>query len=194
MSQMTVNGRGARGAVSKVLAIALLAGTAALLGPAPASAKVGKYQGAVAQAAPPPSAPTPENQIPNPNPNPPPPTVEFKGGFGKKRASGKPAKNWVSFFVFRNIWYLCSDGRVYYPGSSSDISSAIELETFPINFKKQRFSISEKQGEGIATMTITGRLPRRGPATGTLRYVANAGGTRGVCDTGVLSWTANKVG
>ena len=190
MREKAVKVRGARGVGIKVLAITVLAGSAALLGPAQASAaKVGKYQG-------------PVFQTPSSNPNWAPPTVEFKGGFGKKRKSGKPARNWVGYFVFRRVWYLCSDGKVYFPGSTGGdtYESAIELELLTIKFKKNRFSVTDRDEEGISTMTITGRLSRKGAASGTVRYVVNDPGGpisgRGptTCDTGVLNWTANKVG
>jgi hypothetical protein len=188
MRHKTVRFSGARGVGIKLLAIAVLAGSAALLGPAQASAaKVGKYEG-------------PVFQTPSANPNWAPPTVDFKGGFGKKGKSGKRARNWVGYFRFRRVWYLCSDGKVYFPGSTGGdtYESAIELELLDIKFKKNRFSVSDTVGDDLyqETMTITGRLSRKGPASGTVRYFVNDIGGRGptFCDTGVLSWSANKVG
>ncbi len=183
MRHETVKIGGARGVGSKVLAIALLAGTAALLGPAQASAKVSRYQG-------------PVFQTPSSNPNWAPPTIEFKGGFGRKLKSGKRTPNTVSEFNFRRVWYACSDGKVYFPGSTGGdtYESVIGLELLDINFRKSRFSVSDTVGDDLyqETMTITGRLSRSGSASGTVRYFVNDSGR--VCDTGVLNWTANKVG
>ena len=111
--------------------------------------------------------------------------------FWVKFKSGKPVR--VFPFFSYDVAYTCSDGKTYYPGSGGGATSK---KGFPrdVRVKRRKFSATSND-EGMA---ITGRIPRHGPASGTLRLFAHEDfcDLEGQncqhmdCDSGSLRWTA----
>jgi hypothetical protein len=118
-----------------------------------------------------------------------PPRVELDV-ISKKNAKGKRRPVTVRKFEVNHFTTICSDGKPQAIGT-------ITVKDIPV--KRRTFAATSFAGnQRNETYEITGQIPRTGPATGTFRWVWHEQpGTLSPalpCDSGVLSWSAEKTG
>jgi hypothetical protein len=173
-----------------IFVVALFATLAVLLIPGQAPAKVATYGGPISQ------PPASSDFAPA--------AVQFKVHVKKTRRGPRTT---IFPFKTRNVWYACSDGTSGYPGARSELTSEVDYEGGDIRIRKNnRFSasfIDKEEGEGIG-VAVSGRVPKTGPASGTVRIFAHWNATFDLngdpkggpkdCDSGVLNWTASRGG
>jgi hypothetical protein len=87
----------------------------------------------------------------------------------------------------RNVYYHCPDGNNWYPGSAGGNQSGVQ---FPARITLVRRAFSKTTFSESVDLTIKGRIPKRGPASGTLKISGNGPGGR--CHSGVLAWSATR--
>ena len=120
--------------------------------------------------------------------------IEFKKVNGKR---GKPKA--IIDFQHRAIALFCANGTkthtgpFYEPDGGPGGFSFFERTGFPV--KKGRFKLSETTfGSNVADVQkATGRVGRKGNATGTIQLTLFHP-VFGTCDSGVVNWTASPVG
>jgi hypothetical protein len=126
------------------------------------------------------------------------PTVEF----WLKRRRGKPVG--VARFFEWNVGYECTEGPSpgypngrtvrRYPTEHGGQYLGTSFQGRGLRVRQRRFSGTSSEPLDAGRMTVTGRIPRRGPATGTIRLFLHDRGDsddpRTDCDSGVLRWTA----
>jgi hypothetical protein len=116
------------------------------------------------------------------------PTIQLKVQF-----EGKTPQS-VALVKQFGVYGTCSDGTGF-DGESRESFRGIKV-------KNGRFSrtASENESEFGNSFTVTGRIPRKGPITGTARifFHVDAHSSPGFdypakdCDSGVLAWTASR--
>jgi hypothetical protein len=149
---------------------AVLLATGALVIPAQALSQAGfsgvrHYKGPVSQ-------PGNEHQV----------GVEFDVQFER----GQPVK--VRRLVESNIIYRCANGK-WYLGGVGNASNSRDWFPHAIKVNRGRFSGKTDRGSLVGNgIAVTGRIPRHGPATGTIRYFDDRESEN--CDSGRLSWSA----
>jgi hypothetical protein len=161
------------------LALVLMASAGVLA--SPAAAKSESYSGPLAD----PNYPPCDPAYPVCDP----PRVELDV-ISKKNAKGKLRPVTVRKFKVNHFTTICSDGKPQAIGS-------ITVKDIPV--KHRRFAATGFAGtEPDDTYEVSGQIPREGPATGTFRWVWHE--QPGIvspalpCDSGVLSWSAEKTG
>jgi hypothetical protein len=168
---MRIRSRTWRGLVAACVALAVLA----------QSAMAGvKYEGPIAA---------------EPHPSEPDVLIRFKVRYDKK---GKPEELFP--LEIKGVREYCENGSSLgigggYGGGWATWGNASVL------VKKRKFGEDQHVGlDHEDTWSIAGTIPRRGDASGFLRIVERIGtgdediAQYGTCDTGVLSWTAERVG
>jgi hypothetical protein len=124
------------------------------------------------------------------------PTVRLKIQF-KKVHHRRGAPSQLVEFAQRAIALYCPDGSKTFggpvlgelggPGGYDELGDTGQR----VN-KKGKFHASGPSADESDTQTITGRVGKKGNATGTIRVVLTTySGT--TCDSGVVSWTASPV-
>lgn len=163
------------------VSVGLLAVCAAVAAtPATAAGKGAKYEGPIAA---------------EPHPSEPDVLIRFKVRYDKK---GKPEELFP--LEIQGVREYCENGSSLgigggYGGGWATWGNASVL------VKKRKFGEDQHVGlDHEDTWSIAGTIPRRGDASGFLRIVERIGtgdediAQYGTCDTGVLSWTAERVG
>jgi hypothetical protein len=115
-----------------------------------------------------------------------PASIELTVKAKSKKKGTKPKPKFVSRLKLHNVYETCEDGTKLYPADNNsefDITYGFEFEGAKI--KNRKFSTTD------ASITLTGTVPKSGPATGTVRISEEVSGF-GHCDTGTLNWTADK--
>jgi hypothetical protein len=131
---------------------------------------------------------------------------------GTKKVGKKRAQKPFELRRFTEFWVRsepCIPNPPFPPSGVSYKQVKVPEELLPIPIKKGSFSASvDAYGDGFTTFEISGTVPRKGPASGTLRLtstesVQHAPGPPPpsdpeerdhesvTCDTGVLSWEAS---
>jgi hypothetical protein len=131
---------------------------------------------------------------------------------GTKKVGTKKKEKPFELRRFTEFWVRsepCIPNPPFPPSELSYKQFKFPEELLPIPIKKGSFSASgDPYGDGYATFEISGTVPRKGPASGTLRLtstesVQHAPGPPPppdpeerdhesvTCDTGVLSWEAS---
>jgi hypothetical protein len=131
---------------------------------------------------------------------------------GTKKVGPKKKEKPFELRRFTEFWVHsepCIPNPPFPPSELSYKQFKFPEELLPIPIKKGSFSASgDPHGDGYATFEISGTVPRKGPASGTLRLtstesVQHAPGPPPppdpeerdhesvTCDTGVLSWEAS---
>jgi hypothetical protein len=119
--------------------------------------------------------------------------VEFKKVDGKR---GAPKQ--LIIFDHRAIALYCQNGQKTYAGPSTVLDGGPGGYAFVENtgqkVKKGKFKVNESNpiGETADIQQITGRVGRKGNATGTIHLVLFHP-SYGTCDSGVVKWTAAPV-
>jgi hypothetical protein len=123
------------------------------------------------------------------------PTVRLKVEFKKvHHRRGSPTH--LIYWAQRAVAVYCTNGQKTYAGPGTELDGGPgtfdELGFTGQRIRKGKFSVSEQSADGGDTQTITGRVARKGNATGTIR-IATFNPFYGQCDSGVVSWTASPV-
>ena len=129
-----------------------------------------------------------------------PPTIQLK--IQSERRDGKLAPVGIVKFQHRAIPLLCPNGKTTAIGSNpGGTASPGFIPSGGFKIKKRKFALDlEGQDADSAafpgdslTLQLNGRVPRKGPLTGTIRitYALAAGG--GTCESGLLGWSASRV-
>jgi hypothetical protein len=185
-----------------VLAAALFAVLVAASAPAGATVKRVKYSGPV--------------DLPELEPGlVPHARIEFTLRSESKRGSSTLVPTLIPRLIERNIYQTCNPPRTsssgvgaheYPSDGDSDNSFFVEYPGRPIRVKYRRFSATDldtlASGESHS-FKVTGTIPRRGRATGTIRLFDHfPAGVESFppfrqrpahdCDSGTLNWTATK--
>lgn len=119
------------------------------------------------------------------------PTVQLKVRFQGKQ----PIR--VDKFLETSAYFFCSAGppMASYPTDTGGHPSKVVYQ-WSVKVNKRRFAASSS--DAGQTVTITGRIPAKGAATGTVRIVDHLPLTEdpelpaGTCDTGTLNWRATR--
>jgi hypothetical protein len=124
-----------------------------------------------------------------------PPAVRLKVQFKKvNHKRGKPIS--LADFEQRAIALYCPDGTKTYGGDGSALDGGPgvfdQLSLTGQRIRKGKFSFTEESAGHTNTQTITGRVGRKGNATGTIRILGH-GPNGQTCDSGVVGWTASPV-
>jgi hypothetical protein len=123
------------------------------------------------------------------------PTVRVKVEF-KKAHHRRGAPKSLIYFAQRAVAVYCTNGQKTYAGPGTELDGGPgmydELGDTGQRIRKGRFSVSGLSADGGDTQTITGRVSKKGNATGTLR-ILYSNPFYGQCDSGVVSWTASPV-
>lgn len=117
------------------------------------------------------------------------PTYEIDFTVGKTKRNGKLVPKFVRSLRTRGLLEHCPDGQSVY-GSDGGANGFAHYAT-DIAVKKNRTFHAHANIDGT-TWTVTGRIPRSGPATGTVRQAVQIPEEGGLCDSGVVTWTAPK--
>lgn len=170
----------ARRAVSTVLVLLAVAFASLQAGADAHAAKI-KYFGTIDQ--------------PQADPNRPQPTIELLVHLDRKK-SGELKPDHVNRITTRNMGFQCSDGQTWYPGTGyrKDFFSYPGVENHPWGVKKRRFSGTAEDDVEVDRLAASGRIPRKGPATGTVRMIRPAGAEDSIapCDSGTVAFTARQ--
>ena len=123
------------------------------------------------------------------------PTVRVKVEFKKvHHKRGAPIR--LIYWAQRAVALYCTNGQKTYAGPGTELDGGPatfdELSLTGQRIKKGKFSVSELSADEGDTQTITGRVSKKGNATGTIRIVAS-NPFYGQCDSGVVRWTASPV-
>ena len=123
------------------------------------------------------------------------PTVRLKVEFKKAHhRRGAPIR--LMYWAQRAVAVYCTNGQKTYagPGTELDGGPGIfdELGFTGQRIRKGKFAVSEESADQGDTQTVTGRVSKKGNATGTLRIVT-FNPFYGQCDSGVVNWTASPV-
>jgi hypothetical protein len=161
--------------------VGLVAACAALaVAPAVAVGKATKYEGPIAA---------------EPHPSEPEVLIRFKVRYDKK---GKPEELFP--LEIKGVREYCENGSSLGIGGGYGSGWAL-WGNASVLVKKRKFADVQQVGlDHEDTWSISGRVPRNGDATGVLQIVERIGtgdediAQYGTCDTGVLSWTATRVG
>ena len=114
----------------------------------------------------------------------------------EKKIDGRFVPRKVLNFKSRAVPMKCTDGKTIY--SDDGFGENVSFFRHPastVAIRKRRFSSSEQ--EGSTTSTISGQVPKKGPATGTVRLYGDydwIGLPPTSCDSGDVAWTANSSG
>ncbi len=171
---------------------------AAAIAPPLAGAKAVDYAGPIA--------------LPPIEPDVAPASIELKVHLKKKKGAKKFKPRFVQVKE-HNVYETCHPGvtsRYVFPSdNNSETNFSVNLTEGDIDVKKRKFSLHESVGPGDeipatnSSLALDGRIPKKGPATGTLRMTFHIDANPEPadprfpepaedCDTGVLSWTADK--
>ena len=167
-------------ALAAVFAVAVIAP-----GSAGATAKTYKYAGPIDLA-----------ELPGDTPGP--ASIELTVKAKSKKKGKTPKPKLVSRLKLHNVYGTCEDGTRVYPADNNsefDITYGIEFPGAKI--KHRKFSAADPASAEFGTgITLTGTVPKKGPATGTVRIQQDLSDSTapelGKCDTGTLGWTADK--
>jgi hypothetical protein len=130
-------------------------------------------------------------------------SIEFTIHSGSRRGSHKLVPKLADPLKERNVYYTCdppyetSSGvhpYVYPTEGNSDVNYVLTYEGREIRVKNRSFSArytDTYSDGGSRSWSVTGRIPRSGPATGTIRITEQFASGHD-CDTGLLTWTASK--
>jgi hypothetical protein len=121
-----------------------------------------------------------------------PSAIEFNVQF--ERNKGKLVPIAVRRFRSRSVTLYCPNGTAWWLGLHGEGVDFQDHPTRWVNVKKRKFHDASFDDYDFAHFEISGRLPRSGPATGTIRITAPNEAQGGTCDSGVVSWTAAKQG
>jgi hypothetical protein len=160
--------------------VGLVAACAALaVAPAVAVGKATKYEGPIAAEA---------------HPGEPEVLIRFKVRYDKK---GKPEELFP--LEIKGVREYCENGSSL--GIGGGYGGGFAPFPYSALVKKRQFAETQQTGLDYEdTWSISGRVPRNGDATGFLQIVEHIGtgdediAQYGTCNTGVLSWTAARVG
>jgi hypothetical protein len=124
------------------------------------------------------------------------PTVRLKVEFKKvHHRRGAPSR--LIYWAQRAVALYCPNGQKMYAGPGTELDGGPgtfdELSLPGQRIRKGKLSVSELSADEGDTQTITGRVSRKGNATGTIRIVAFNPFYGQTCDSGVVSWTASPV-
>jgi hypothetical protein len=169
-----------------VAAAAIFAAVAIAPASAGATARTDKYSG-----------PIDLPELPNDTPGP--ASIDLTVKAKSKKKGKKPKPKLVTRLKTHNVYMTCEDGTHVYPADNNsefDITYGIEFPGAKI--KKRKFSTTDPAtGEFGTGITLTGRVPKKGPASGTIRIQLDLSDSTapelGKCDTGTLGWTADKL-
>ena len=175
-----VHAGGARRAVSTALVLLAVA-LASLPAAGDAQAAKVKYFGTIDQ--------------PQADPSRPQPTIELLVHLDRKK-SGELKPDHVNRITTRNMWFQCSDGQTWYPGTGyeKEFFSYPGVDNHPWGVKKRRFSGTADDDVEVDRLVASGRIPSKGPATGTVRLLrpAEAEDAIAPCDSGTFSFMARQ--
>ena len=123
------------------------------------------------------------------------PTVRVKVEF-KKVHHRRGAPRSLIYFAQRAVAVYCSNGQRTYAGPGTELDGGPGgfdvLGDTGRKIRKGKFSVSGLSADGGDTQTITGRVSKKGNATGTIRIVT-FNPFYGQCDSGVVTWSASPV-
>ena len=130
-------------------------------------------------------------------------SIEFTVHLKPRHGGGKLLPKLVDPLKERNLYYTCNppyqtssgtDPYGYPTEGNSYTNYVLSYEGRDIRVKHRRFSAGYTDtysDGGSRSWSVTGRIPRSGPATGTIR-ISEQFSSGHDCDTGILYWTANK--
>jgi len=122
------------------------------------------------------------------NPQGPAPELDFTVGKGKR--NGKLVPKTLRAFRTKGLGMHCPSGQTFYAsdgganGFSHGPGGSIK--------KNRKFSFHLPEDVTGDAWTVTGKIPRSGPAAGTVRESTTIPEEGGLCDSGVVTWTATK--
>jgi hypothetical protein len=117
--------------------------------------------------------------------------IEFKVRVVKKK-NGKLVPTAVKNFRSRSVTMYCPNGNTWWLGLHG---SGVDFEDHPkdeVRIKKRKFHDASYDDYGSGFYEISGRVPRSGPATGTIRITYPNEAQGGTCDSGVVNWAATR--
>ena len=104
--------------------------------------------------------------------------------------NGKVVTKVTQIVVF-DMSYLCADGNIWVPGPTGGSRSKLTL-TGKIILKGRSFSRTEIDESAGTSVALTGKIPKHGQATGTIRLTDNLDPPLGHCDSGSQTWSASR--
>jgi hypothetical protein len=110
---------------------------------------------------------------------------------GKGKRNGKLVPKTLLAFRTKGLGMHCPSGQTFYASDGgangfSHFGSDIAVK------KNRKFSVHNADDLNGEAWTVTGKIPRSGPATGTVRESTSIPEEGGLCDSGVVTWTAAK--
>lgn len=112
--------------------------------------------------------------------------------FGVKKKPGKPRK--VRKFTVVRVPTTCSDGSSHRTGDALPIEFPRRMKVVDRRFHgKETFTVKSTRGDYTVTMSVRGKLRRRGLAKGRVA-ISGPGPRPGVrCSSGQVRWVAARV-
>lgn len=121
---------------------------------------------------------------------PPQPTIKLNV-HTKRHHDGKVVTT-ITYVELEDAYYTCSDGQVYAPGSTGGNRSDLSFSDPRITLKGRSFSRRVIEDSSDLYLNLAGTIPKHGRATGTARLTESVDPPLGNCDSGVLTWTADR--
>jgi hypothetical protein len=183
---------------SGVVALAAICAALAIAALAGATSSNDKYSG-----------PVDLTEVPDDTPGPASVELTVKSK-SKKKGSKKLVPKELSKLKLHNVYATCTDGTHVYPAdNNSEFDIVFGFDYGGTKIKKRKFSIDDATPPGdeipatSSSFAMTGKVPRKGAATGTIRITFHRDANPEPadprypepalnCDSGVVSWTADK--
>jgi hypothetical protein len=125
--------------------------------------------------------------------------IEFNVDADKNK-KGKLVPDQVKRFRSRAVTMYCANGNTWWHGlGNASVGGTLGWEDHPnggIAVKKRKFhdATDGEYGPSSGFYEISGQIPKKGPATGTIRLTYPNEAQGGYCDSGVVNWIAYPAG
>jgi hypothetical protein len=125
--------------------------------------------------------------------------IEFNVDVDKNK-KGRLVPTEVKRFRSRAVTMNCANGNTWWHGlGNAMVTGTLGWEDHPtewVRVKKRKFhdATDGEYGPESGFYEISGQIPKKGPATGTIRLTYPNEAQGGYCDSGVVNWIAYPAG
>jgi hypothetical protein len=118
------------------------------------------------------------------------PELDFTVGMGKR--NGRLVPRFLRAFRTRGLGMKCPSGHFMYATDGGQNGFAHYAGDIAVAKNRTLSGHIPEDDISGAAWWVTGKIPKSGPASGTVRMSIHVPEEGGLCDSGVVSWTAAK--